>query len=190
MIKFYLNKLIPQKIGNRIAMLYENWIIPPQNETLIEIKRKEFKEKTKYLDPKVLYTLTDEEKTDLRNQGYFVDLNEKTWKEIKNFKLTYNRHADKYNINNFYYNFAIYNTKYYYVDQNYANYFGDPSFFNKIWRPRYRFKKIIARLIILYLFIFCYYRYNLRRHIETRKKIKKLAENNPDLVIPISSLIN
>ena len=190
MIKFYLNKLIPQKLGNRLAMLYEDWIIPPQNESLIEIKRKEFREKTKYLDPKILYTLTEEEKTDLRNQGYFVDLNEKTLNEIKNFKLTYNRHADKYNVNNQYHNFAIYNTKYYYVDQNYSNFNGDPMFLNKIWRPRYRFKQIIARIIGLYIFLWCFYKYNMKRHINTRKKFKKMAENNPDILIPISQFIN
>jgi hypothetical protein len=46
-----------------IYNFYENWIMPPQNESLIELKRREFKEKTKYLDPKILYQLSDEEKT-------------------------------------------------------------------------------------------------------------------------------
>lgn len=45
-----------------IYHFYENWIIPPQNESLMELKRREFKEKTKYLDPKELYRLTEEEK--------------------------------------------------------------------------------------------------------------------------------
>jgi len=189
MIKFYFNKLIPQKLGNRIAMLYEDWVIPPQNESLIEIKRKEFKERTKYLDPKVLYSLTEEEKADLRNEGYFVDLNEKTLNQIKNFKLSHNRHTDKYNLNSQYYNFAMYNTKYYYVDQNYENFQGDPMFYNKIWRPRYKVKKIIARLLFIFVFIWCYYKYNLKRHIRTRKNLKIMAENNPDLLIPLSQFI-
>ena len=54
---------ILEPLTKRIYRFYENWILPPQNESLVELKRREFREKTKYLDPKVLYTLTDEEKT-------------------------------------------------------------------------------------------------------------------------------
>ena len=52
-----------------MAMSYEDWVIPLQNESMIEIKRKEFKERTKYLDPKVLHSLTEEERADSRNRG-------------------------------------------------------------------------------------------------------------------------
>ena len=99
MLKYYTQKLIPEKFGNKLAMIYENWFIPPQNESLIEIKRKEFKERTKYLDPQVLYTLSEEEKSELRNQGYYVDLNEKTFLELKNFKLSFKDHLYSLTIN-------------------------------------------------------------------------------------------
>lgn len=65
-----LKKNRKQFILRFIYNFYENWVIPPQNETLLELKRREFKERTKYLDPKLLYTLSKEEK-----QGnYFFDL--------------------------------------------------------------------------------------------------------------------
>lgn len=183
MLKFINSKIVPKKLGNTFAMLYENWIIPPQNESLIEIKRKEFRERTKYLDPKILYTLNEEEKNDLRNQGYFVDLNEKTIKEIKNFKLTYNRHLGKYNPLPWYYNFAAYNTKYYYNDQNTTNFYGDPQFQAKIWRNRSRIKKKFAYLIIGYIIFYIYYRYRLNLHNKARKYAKKIAETNPELIV-------
>ena len=50
------------KIMNRIVYFYEGWILPPHNESLLSAKKRELKEKTKYLDPKVLYTLNEEEK--------------------------------------------------------------------------------------------------------------------------------
>jgi len=42
--------------------IYEGWILPPNNVSLFELKKRELKEKTKYLDPKILYTLSEEEK--------------------------------------------------------------------------------------------------------------------------------
>ena len=54
--------MLKDKLINKIYNFYENWIIPPQNESLIELKRREFKERTKYLNPKILYTLSIEEK--------------------------------------------------------------------------------------------------------------------------------
>lgn len=176
MIKYYLNKFIPNKLGNKIAMLYENWIIPPQNESLIEKKRQEFKERTKYLDPKVLYTLTDEEKSELRLQGYFVDLDKRTLHEIKNFKLTHNRHYGQYRIKEKFYNFGIYQQRYYYTDQNYANFQGDPQFYNKMWRNRTRVKKKIGCLILFYLFLYINYYFGAKRHRRGRKIVKKIEQ--------------
>ncbi len=49
-------------LKSRIIHFYENWILPPQNESLIELKKREFREKTKYLKPEVFYALTEEEK--------------------------------------------------------------------------------------------------------------------------------
>jgi hypothetical protein len=46
----------------KLYYFYENYIIPPQNESLLQLKRREFKERTKYLKPKVLYSLSEEEK--------------------------------------------------------------------------------------------------------------------------------
>lgn len=62
-----LNKF---NIKLRILRFYENWIIPHQNETLLELKRREFREKTKYLKPEVFYGLTEEDK-----QGKFIIIN-------------------------------------------------------------------------------------------------------------------
>jgi len=183
-----MTNLIPNKIGNKLAMLYENWIIPPQNESLIEIKRREFREKVKYLDPKVLYTLSEEEKSELRLQGYYVDLDEKTISEIKNFKLKINRHLNKYNMDVWNNNFAIYNTKYYYTDQNHHHFWGDPNYFKKIWRNRTRFKFKLSLVVIGYMLFYAYYKYRLNHHINTRKMIKKMAENNPNILMPVENI--
>jgi hypothetical protein len=190
MLKYYTKKLIPipEKLGNKLAMFYENWLIPPQNESLIEIKRKEFKERTRYLEPSILYNLTEEEKVDLRNQGYFVDLNEKTLKEIKDFKLSFNRHLGKYRVGEYYDNFAYHNTKYYYTDQNDFNFRGDPYYYNKIWRNRTFVKNKIFNFLMAYLILYAFYRYRLKQHTATRKKIKKLSEQNPNILIPVENL--
>lgn len=190
MLKYYIKKLIPfpEKLGNKVAMFYENWIIPAQNESLIEIKRKEFKERTKYLEPSILYNLSEEEKVDLRNQGYFVDLNAKTLKEIKDFRLTYNRHLGKYRVREFYDNFAYHNTKYYYTDQHDLNFQGDPNYYNKIWRNRTFFKKKVFSFLMAYILLYVFYRYRLKQHSATRKKAKKLIEQNPDLAIPVENI--
>ena len=68
MINFLKFKFGNIKIVNRIAIFYENWMIPPQNESLIELKKREFRERTKYLQPKILYTLSEEEKKDLKEE--------------------------------------------------------------------------------------------------------------------------
>jgi hypothetical protein len=132
---------INQRLINRFYLFYEAWIIPPQNIGLLQIKKEEFKEKTKYLDPKVLYTLSEEEKRDLKEENYFVDLNEKTMKKLKNFTLSKNRHEGRYNSKKAYYNFALYQTKYYYADQNYTQFKGDYYFYHKIHRKRALIKK-------------------------------------------------
>ena len=187
-LKTNFNKFLPKKLGNKLALLYEDWVIPPQNESLIEIKRKEFRERTKYLHPTILYTLTDEEKTDLRNQGFFVDLNDKTIRDIKDFKLTYNRHADKYRLMNWNSNFALYNTKFYYTDQNITLFYGDPQYYNKMWRNRSRVKFKLTCLIVGYIALYLFYRYRLRQHTMIRKKFKKLAETNPNVLFRIENV--
>lgn len=62
MLKFYLNKTKNISAIKSIQNFYENWIIPPHNELLLELKKREFKERTKYLDPKIFYTLSQDEK--------------------------------------------------------------------------------------------------------------------------------
>jgi hypothetical protein len=172
----FFNKILPKKLGNRVAIYYENWIIPPQNESLIELKRKEFKEKTKFLDPKILYSLSEEEKNDLRDNGYFVDLDKKTIDKINFFKLTQNRHFGKYRIQTTNYNFAIYNTRYYYVDQEHITFYGDPQYFNKMWRKRTPTKRRFLKILILVVVIYIHYFYKLKRHQEMREKSKKYNE--------------
>ena len=183
MSKFILQKFIPQKLGNRLAMSYENWIIPPQNESLIEIKRKEFKERTKYLEPKILYSLSAEEKDDLRIQGYFVDLDKKALSDIKSFKLSLNRHFGQYRLLEKNYNFSIYNTKYYYMDQNCLNFQGDPDFFIKMWRVRTPVKRNLLTLFKVLLAVYLHYIYKSRRHRKKRKEMKKFIVANPDKLI-------
>jgi len=158
--------------SNKLYLFYENWIIPPQNETLLELKRREFKERTKYLDPKILYNLSEEEKNNLRESGYFVDLDNKTIKEIKNFKISNNRHFRKYRIQDFYYNFSLYNTKYYYTDQQTSLFTGDPDYLNKIWRYRSRMKKFLLFLFISFGIIWINYHIKRRKYISIRQKIK------------------
>jgi len=166
-----LNK-VQKGFSNRIYRYYENWIIPPQNETLLELKRREFKERTKYLDPKILYNLSEEEKREFRESGYFVDLDNKTIKEIKNFKISNNRHLGKYRIMDFYYNFSLYNTKYYYMDQQSSLFQGDPNVLNKVLRYRSKMKRSLLFMFISFILIWINYQINRRRYIEIRKKIK------------------
>lgn len=163
---------INSKLSNKIYHFYENWIIPPQNETLLELKRREFKERTKYLDPKILYNLSEQEKNELRDSGYFVDLDNKTIREIKNFKISNNRHQGKYRIQDFYYNFSLYNTKYYYMDQQTSLFHGDPNYLNKVWRFRSKFKKFLLFAFISFLLTWINYHKNRRLYIDVRQKIK------------------
>lgn len=51
-----------QKILKKVYVFYENWIIPPQNKGLLQLKIEELKEKTKYMDPKINYALSQQEK--------------------------------------------------------------------------------------------------------------------------------
>jgi hypothetical protein len=169
-----------QKVIDRVYSFYENWVIPPQNESLLELKRREFKEKTKYLNPKILYTLSAEEKKDLRDQGYYVDINEKTIKELKNFRIRWNRHEGKYNIQTPNYNTALYQTKYYYSDQKIYNFMGDPDFYNKLWKMRSRIKPYIGWGIVGYGYLYLWYYIGLQQHQAARNtilKIKKIQNN-------------
>lgn len=163
---------IQTKFSNKVYLFYENWIIPPQNETLLELKRREFRERTKYLDPKILYNLSEEEKRDLRESGYFVDLDNKTINDIKNFKVSNNRHLGKYRIQDFYYNFSLYNTKYYYMDQQTSLFQGDPDFLNKVWRFRSKIKTFLLYMLLSFILTWINYHMNRRRYIDIRKKIK------------------
>jgi hypothetical protein len=158
-----------QKIVDWIYSFYENWVIPPQNETLLELKRREFKEKTKYLNPKLLYTLTPEEKKELREQGYYVDINEKTINELKSFRVRWDRHEGRYKSHTPNYNYAIYQTKYYYNDQKLLNFEGDPDFYKKLWKMRSRIKPYLAWAIVIYGFLNVNYYYNLKQHQYARK---------------------
>jgi len=60
-MKSYLFHL-RNKFMSKYINIYEGWILPPNNVSLFELKKRELKEKTKYLDPKILYTLSEEEK--------------------------------------------------------------------------------------------------------------------------------
>jgi uncharacterized protein (DUF608 family) len=80
----------------------------------------------------LLYSLSEEEKkvkfnltSEFREQGYIVDLNETTMNQLKEFKLSYNRHNGKYDTERPNYNYALYNTKYYYADQNLSIFKGE-----------------------------------------------------------------
>lgn len=174
LIKKISNKLnlICSNIQRKGYLFYENWIVPPQNETLLELKRREFRERTKYLDPKILYNLSEEEKSELRDNGYFVDLDKKTIDQIKNFKITLNRHEGKYKIGNFYYNFDLYNTKYYYMDQQVGLFHGDPDFLNKIWRFRSGIKYFILYYSFFLFLFWINYHIIRRRYVTIRQKIK------------------
>ncbi len=170
-----------QRFINKIYKFYELSILPPQNITLLELKRKEFKEKSKYLlDLKTLYNLTNEEKNNLRSQGYFVDLSEETIKDIKNFKLSYNRHEGRYLIGNRYYNFDIFNDKYY-LDQYYLNYEGDPEHISKLYRARVRVKKMLLYCLIFFLVA------NINYHIASYMVVYARRLNNSIFEISIKN---
>lgn len=169
-----------RKIINTIYKIYELSILPPQNVSLLELKRKEFKEKTKYLDMKLLYNLTEDEKNDLRLKGYYVDLTEETIKNIHNFNLSYNRHEERYLILSRYYNFDKFADAYY-VDQYIENYHGDPEFNGKLYRTRVRVKKRIMYFSLLFFLIFVNYLISERYIYKQRmRSIKYYSNENSD----------
>ena len=162
-----------RNIIHKIYSFYKNWVIPPHNETLLEVKRKEFKEKTKYLDMKTLYNLSDQEKIDLRLQGYFVDLSEKTLKDIHKFNISYNRHETRYLIASRNYNYDIIKDSYY-QDQYYFHYQSDPEFNAKIYRPRIRVKRHLLNFSAF--MIVAYINYYISSVIIVRMRNKTIQE--------------
>ena len=157
-----------QRIVSFIYRKYESNYLPPQNITLLDLKKKEFKEKTKYLDLKILYNLTKEEKESLKSQGYFVDLSESTIKEIKNFKLTSDRHKNRYYTFDNNYNLTLYCNEYYH-DQNLNYVLGDPEYHNKISRPRTQIRRTLFFLSINAFIFFIMYHIN-SRHIRSKRE--------------------
>lgn len=127
----------------RIYYFYESYIIPPQQISLLELKRKEFLEKSKYLDLKTLYNISDEEKEYLKSKGYYVDLSKDTTTSLKNFKISSNRHEGRYKSAHNNFNMAVFKDRYY-VDQDYFKFMGDPNYRAKIYRARTRTKLILG----------------------------------------------
>lgn len=113
----------------------------------------------------------------MRQDGYFVDLDPKTIQQIKNFKISFNRHEGKYRILSPNYNYASYNTKYYYADQNINLFYGDPDVLNKAWRRRTNVKRKIFTIVFIMLFIWVHYKYNLKQHRLKRQWNIKNNEN-------------
>ena len=109
----------------------------------------------------------------MREQGYFVDLNEKNLIELKNFKISLNRHKGKYDSTIHNSNYALYNTKYYYVDQNINIFKGDPDFYNKLWKLRSRIKPYLASGIGLLIILNINFKIRLKKHQNARKFNKK-----------------
>lgn len=152
--------------------LYES-ILPPQNITLLELKRKEFKERTKYLDLKILYNLTEEEKKELRKKGYYVDLSDATLKKLSKFSISTNRHQNRYCVMRKGYNDAII-SDYYYTDQllNLAG--TDYQFEKKTWGRRYRIKRFIGFSFFAYIYCTLYYYYKSSKLPTLREESYKL----------------
>jgi len=161
-----------QKLIKSIYKIYELSILPPQNISLLELKRKEFKEKTKYLDMKILYNLSEDEKNDLRLKGYFVDLTDETIRSLYKFNLTYNRHEERYLISSRYYNYDRISDVYY-VDQYIENYYGDPEFNAKVYRARAKVKKRFMYFSLLFFLIVVNYFVTERFIYKYRLKIIK-----------------
>jgi hypothetical protein len=113
---------------------------------------------------------------ELREQGYIVDLNETTLNQVKNFRLTYNRHDGKYDYSKTNYNYAIYNTRNYYTDQNHHIFQGDVNYYHKIWKLRSRTKSYLAAFILFVMFLNTRFPSALRRHQEARAYNQKMME--------------
>lgn len=163
-----------------VYKVYERIIIPPQNISLLELKRQEFKEKTKYLDLKILYSLSEEEKTELRNKGYFVDINPKTINYIKNFSISKNRHQGRYCVGRKNYNMAILADNYY-VDQNYQIADTDPDYEKKINKPRIRVKKWLGIFIAFSIFSYINYYAVSPKLNELRKLTIELLDKDSEI---------
>lgn len=159
---------------------YESYMIPPQQISLLELKRKEFKEKTKYLDLKILYNMSDEEKEYLRSKGYCVDLGKDSINKLKKFKLTSNRHEGRYKSAHKNFNMAVFKDRYY-VDQDYFKFVGDPNFRAKTYRARTRTKLILgistSFLLISYI-NYIWSGYFIRKR---RQDNLNFIKNNPNL---------
>jgi hypothetical protein len=76
------------------------------------------------------------------------------------------------------FNQAIYNTKYYYVDQNLYLFRGDYNYMNKLWRSRSRTKKYITFCITGYILLYLHYKYALKNHIKDRNYVMKMNNIN------------
>lgn len=167
---------IKERFVQSVYQMYEQWILPPQNISLLELKKKEFKERTKYLDLKVLYNLSDEEKSELRQKGYFVDLDEKSIHQIQNFNLTYNRHQNRYQIMKRYYNMAIFNDNYY-RDQFTYKFEGDPQYQAKLFRARIRPKRNFFYAFCFFILMQINYRYVSNIIVDSRKSSKEIQDS-------------
>ena len=78
---------------NLVLRFYEAWIIPPQRVSLIELKRREFRDRKLLLNPykkeEVIVRAKDPQKMQALEKST-------TMRSIKRFRLTYNRHEGMY----------------------------------------------------------------------------------------------
>lgn len=145
-------KNIANIFNKYIYLIYERIIIPPQNISLLELKKIEFKEKTKYLNLSTLYNLNEDEIKELKQKGYIVDLKPNSIEKINNFKLSYNRHKSRYCVMRKSYNQAIISDSYY-VDQMHHIAQTDYQYEYKINKTRIRVKRAIGICVFGFLFL-------------------------------------
>jgi hypothetical protein len=103
--------------------------------------------------------------------------------QLKEFKLSYNRHKGKYDAERPNYNYALYNTKYYYADQNLNIFKGDTDFMYKAWRTRSRVKYYIGVFTCLFIFLKVQHIYGTKRHRYARdlnERFNAKAKENQD----------
>lgn len=152
-IKNISSKIKSFNLKESIVNYYETYVLPNQSIDMLTLKRREFKEKTKYLNIKELNNMTEEEKKDLRAKGYFVDLTDDTIRKIKQFNLTYDRHKGRYNIFMPNYNRDFFQDNYNFTHKEYMiqdyNYKSKYRRFNFLFSKFFKFCFIFALIIYI-----------------------------------------
>lgn len=168
-------KILNKKFVINCYKFYERMVLPPQNMSLLELKRKEFIEKTKYLDLKVLYNLSEEEKNELRSKGYIVDINPKTIRTLHDFKISYNRHEGMYNNQRENYNMAIKSDSYY--NDQLSTGLNDYNYERKKVRSRLRIKLLAIKISLLATIIYLYGKTKLNVIPTIRERVTNNIKN-------------